>query len=142
MPFMQLIYCSKPRLSDGGQAEVLAAIMESAARHNSRNAITGCLGYSRDWFIQVIEGPEAAVAETYARIGHDNRHSGVRTLLTREIRSRSFPEWSMASVSLDEAVPFGGIGLATAGVFSPDTAPPLQLLMWLMNAADAKRMKR
>jgi Sensors of blue-light using FAD len=138
MPFIQLIYCSKPRLPDAVQPDALASIMDTAARINSHNEITGCLGHSRDWFLQVIEGPDAAVMETYARIGRDTRHSDVRNLLTREIRNRSFPEWSMASVSLDEAAPFGVIG----AVISPETTPPLQLLMWLMNAADKKRMKR
>ncbi len=138
MPFKQLIYCSRPSAPVGGQQEALASIMDTAARINSHNEITGCLGHSRDWFIQVIEGPEAAVTETYTRIGRDTRHSDVRILLTREIRNRSFPEWSMASVSLDEAAPFGVVDT----VMSPETTPPLQLLMWLMNKADKMRMKR
>jgi hypothetical protein len=138
MPITQLIYCSRPRLPEEGRSQALASIMDTAGRRNSHHEITGCLGHSRDWFLQVIEGPEAAVAETYARIARDTRHSDVRKLLTREIRNRSFPEWSMMSVALDEAtavVP-GGSAL------SPDTTPPLQLLMGLMNAADARRMKR
>jgi hypothetical protein len=138
MPITQLIYCSRPHLPEEGRSQALASIMDTAGRRNSHHEITGCLGHSRDWFLQVIEGPEAAVAETYARIARDTRHSDVRKLLTREIRNRSFPEWSMMSVALDEAtavVP-GGSAL------SPDTTPPLQLLMGLMNAADARRMKR
>jgi hypothetical protein len=138
MPITQLIYCSRPHLPEEGRFQALASIMDTAGRRNSHHEITGCLGHSRDWFLQVIEGPEAAVAETYARIARDTRHSDVRKLLTREIRNRSFPEWSMMSVALDEAtavVP-GGSAL------SPDTTPPLQLLMGLMNAADARRMKR
>jgi hypothetical protein len=138
MPFTQLIYCSRPRLPEEGRSQALESIMDTAGRRNSHHEITGCLGHSRDWFVQVIEGPEAAVAETYDRIARDKRHSDVRKLLTREIRNRSFPEWSMMSVTLDEAtavVP-GGTPL------SPETTPPLQLLMGLMNAADARRMKR
>jgi Sensors of blue-light using FAD len=138
MPFTQLIYCSRPHLSESRHQNELASIMETAGRRNSHNEITGCLGHSRDWFIQVIEGPDAAVAETYGRIGRDTRHSDIRTLLTREIRNRSFPEWSMISVPLDDAAASANGGIA----FSPDATPPLQLLMWLMNAADAKRMKR
>jgi Sensors of blue-light using FAD len=138
MPITQLIYCSRPRLPEEERSQMLASIMDAACRRNSHNEITGCLGHSRDWFLQVIEGPDAAIAETYERIGRDTRHSDIRTLLTREIRNRSFPEWSMMSVPLDDAAASASGGIA----FSPDTTPPLQLLMWLMNAADAKRMKR
>jgi hypothetical protein len=138
MTFVQLIYCSTPCPTDGEQKEVVAPIMEAAVRHNKRNGITGCLGYSQDWFLQVIEGPEAAVAETYTRIARDQRHSDVRTLLTREIRNRSFPEWSMVSVPLGEtsAAARGGSPI------SPGKTPPLQLLMWLMNMADSVRMNQ
>jgi Sensors of blue-light using FAD len=142
MPFMQLIYCSRPRLPEEERPQTLASIMDAASRRNSIDEITGCLGHSRDWFLQVIEGPEAAVAQTYIRIGRDTRHSDVRTLLTREIRNRSFPEWSMASVSLYEAASFGSVSTFTGSALSPETTPPLQLLMWLMNAADTMRMKR
>jgi hypothetical protein len=137
MPFTQLIYCSRPNLADGGHRHELASILDAAMRLNNRNGITGCLGHSPNWFIQVIEGPEAAVGETYSRIGLDTRHSGVRTLLTRAIRNRSFPEWSMLSVDLDESATVGG-----NAALSPETTPPLQLLMWLMNAADKMRMQR
>jgi hypothetical protein len=138
MPFTQLIYCSRPSLPDARHHEMLASIMDIAVRHNSRNAITGCLGHSKDWFLQVIEGPEVAVAETYSRIELDQRHSDVRILLTREIKNRSFPEWSMMSVPLDDSA----TAFRAGGAFSPLTIPALQLLMRLMNAADAKRMKR
>jgi Sensors of blue-light using FAD len=138
MPFTQLIYCSIPALADEGQNQVLASIMDTAVRLNHRNGITGCLGYSQDWFLQAIEGQGAAVSETYTRIARDQRHSDIRTLLTRETRNTSFPEWSMISVPLGEAsaAARGGTPL------SPSTTPPLQLLIWLMNLADAIRMKR
>jgi Sensors of blue-light using FAD len=138
MPFTQLIYCSRPSLDDEVHPQGLASIMNTAIRHNSRNGITGCLGHSRKWFLQVIEGTEAAVAETYLRIESDRRHSDVRTLLVREIRNRSFPEWSMLSVPLDESAAAARGGSA----LSPETTPPLQLLMWLMNVTDAMRMQR
>jgi hypothetical protein len=138
MPFMQLIYCSRPCLPEDERQQALESIMDTAGRRNSLHEITGCLGHSRDWFVQVIEGPEAAVAETYGRIAQDKRHSDVRKLLTREIRNRSFPEWSMMSVTLDDAI----AAVPGGNAFSPETTPPLQLLMGLMNAADARRMKR
>jgi Sensors of blue-light using FAD len=138
MPITQLIYCSRPRLIDGGQKDALASIVATATRLNRINGITGCLGYSQSWFLQVIEGPDAAVTETFSRIERDSRHSDVRKLLIREIRNRSFPEWSMASAPLDESAASGRGGSA----LSPDTTPPLQLLMWMMNVADKMRMQR
>jgi Sensors of blue-light using FAD len=138
VPFAQLIYCSRTRLPEDKHQDELASILDTAMWFNRQNEITGCLGHSRDWFVQVIEGPESAVAETYGRIAQDRRHSDVRKLLTREIRNRSFPEWSMMSVTLDDAI----AAVPGGNTLSPETTPPLQLLMGLMNAADARRMKR
>ncbi len=142
MPMLQLMYCSRPRLLATGQSQELASIVGSAVRHNDLNGITGCLCHNADWFLQIIEGSDAAVTETYGRIGQDKRHASLKTLLTRPIRNRSFPEWEMIALSLEQITP----GLSTApgaGVpITPDSTPPLQLLMWMMDKTDTLRMKR
>ena len=62
---IQLIY-----LSDlaGRDESVLADILASAVRHNTASGITGMLLYAGGNFLQVIEGEEDAVHETYKRI--------------------------------------------------------------------------
>jgi hypothetical protein len=138
MSFVQLIYCSARNQNAGNEKQMLDSIMNSAVRINLENGITGCLGYNKEWYLQVLEGEQSMVDETYGRIAGDNRHSNVTKLLTREIRNRSFPEWSMLAVQLaQEPAALGG-----GSPISPLTTPPLQLLMWLMNLTDSVRLNR
>ncbi|MCK6375779.1 MAG: BLUF domain-containing protein, partial [Zoogloea sp.] len=63
---VQLIYVSSAaRLLD---EQALRAILESSVRHNTPQAVTGMLLYANGAFMQVLEGDEAAVAETMSRI--------------------------------------------------------------------------
>jgi hypothetical protein len=54
-------------------------------------------------FMQVLEGPEAAVRATHARIVSDPRHSGLITLLQGPVAARSFGGWSMAFRNLNDS---------------------------------------
>lgn len=73
----------------------LRAILESSVRHNSEQGITGMLLYSGGAFMQVLEGEEAAVAETMSRIWVDKRHKDIRELLVNRVDEREFSFWSM-----------------------------------------------
>lgn len=46
-------------------------------------------------FMQVLEGEEAAVDETYARLQKDPRHTGVMLIDRSPIEARSFGQWGM-----------------------------------------------
>ncbi|MDO8883766.1 MAG: BLUF domain-containing protein [Pseudotabrizicola sp.] len=94
MPLLQLVYASRPF---GFDAVTLTAILFDARRCNTRDGITGALMCRDDLFLQLLEGPEAAVEAAYARIRADDRHVEVRELLRREIGDdqRMFAEWAM-----------------------------------------------
>ena len=94
----QLIYCSRPF---GFDRATLAGILVEARRNNQRDEITGALICRHDIYIQLIEGPEAAIDALYARIAVDNRHCEVRLALSSEASERMFPEWEM----LDDDLP-------------------------------------
>lgn len=67
-----------------------------AARHNNgRHRISGYLHYHQGSFIQVLEGPDRTVEETYARICRDPRHHDVRVLVDDSVSRRTFANWSM-----------------------------------------------
>ncbi|NKI88906.1 hypothetical protein HBN54_001499 [Hymenobacter sp. 1B] len=51
--------------------------------------------------MQVLEGPEPALSELYARIQADPRHYAVRTLAYGPIAERTFPDWRMAYAPAD-----------------------------------------
>lgn len=94
MPLLQLVYASRPFGFDG---VTLTAILFDARRCNTRDNITGALICRGDLFLQLLEGPVAAVEAAYARIRADDRHIEVRELLRREIAedARMFGDWAM-----------------------------------------------
>jgi Sensors of blue-light using FAD len=92
MPLIQLIYASRPF---GFDDLALTGILESARRHNVRDAITGSLICREDIFLQILEGPEDKVRETFARISRDDRHTDIGNVWTAPIDKRLFPEWAM-----------------------------------------------
>jgi hypothetical protein len=75
-----------------GDFERLAAV---SADNNQRDGITGALLFKEGTFMQVLEGDEAVVCRTFARIASDPRHQGLITLLRGDIPERQFPEFSM-----------------------------------------------
>lgn len=80
----------------------LEAILRTARTANAKANVTGMLLYRSTAFLQVLEGPEAAVRALYERIRADRRHFRVRTLIERPLDERRFPEWSMGFRRIDE----------------------------------------
>jgi len=92
MSFVQLTYASRPFGFDEG---VLASILLDARRCNTRDGITGTLIVRHDLFLQLLEGPAAAVDAAYQRIARDDRHINVQRMTRREVDQRLFPDWAM-----------------------------------------------
>lgn len=80
----------------------MQAIISSSERNNRENQITGILIYHDGGFIQMLEGEENAVLETYHRITQDDRHSAVVKLFSGESAKRHFPHWKMALEIVDD----------------------------------------
>jgi hypothetical protein len=106
----QLIYRSRPF---GFDSAMLAGILSSARRNNPRDNVTGALICRHDLYLQLIEGPPAAIDVLYQRIADDDRHDDVRLLMTADIGERMFPDWAM----LDDEAPslFWSPGEVAAG---------------------------
>ena len=64
MSLIRLVYASKSQLVDVDRRAELDRILASARRFNDRNGITGFLVATDKAFAQVLEGPQAHVAET------------------------------------------------------------------------------
>jgi hypothetical protein len=92
MDLIQLIYASRPFGFDNA---TLNAILMDARRNNPRHEITGSLICRADIYLQLLEGPAAAVDSTFARIAHDNRHLEVTLLYRMPAAKRLFSEWAM-----------------------------------------------
>jgi hypothetical protein len=93
MALVHLIYVSSARAEPG--ADELGHLLDSAARHNAAQAVTGMLLYFSGNFMQVLEGEDAAVDETYSRIVLDQRHASVIVLDRAAIKTRTFGHWHM-----------------------------------------------
>ena len=94
MALLQLTYASRPF---GFDAASLAGILIDARRCNARDGITGALICRDDLYLQLLEGPAAAVEAAYARIRRDDRHIEVRSLTRRVLAddARLFGAWAM-----------------------------------------------
>lgn len=92
MPLAQLIYISRPF---GFDEPTLDDILLSARTKNAQSSITGTLICRADLYMQMLEGPRAAVTETFARILRDDRHLEVQLVHCGDTDSRLFPKWSM-----------------------------------------------
>jgi len=89
---IQLIYSSRPF---GFDEATLNGILMFARRNNPRDAITGALICRHDLYLQLLEGPQAAVDARYQKIAGDNRHVEVVKRVSRSVTERMFPNWAM-----------------------------------------------
>jgi hypothetical protein len=89
---IQLIYSSKPF---GFDDAALNGILIIARANNQRDAITGALICRHDLYLQLLEGPQAAVEARYVSIARDNRHVDVVKRVSRPVTERLFPSWAM-----------------------------------------------
>ncbi|MFN3435326.1 MAG: BLUF domain-containing protein [Sphingomonas sp.] len=89
----QLVYISSMRR----QANVdPSAILAQSRRNNARARVTGLLFFDGKRFLQALEGDDAQVDATFARIQQDERHHALVVLSNRAIEAREFGEWAMA----------------------------------------------
>jgi hypothetical protein len=109
----RLLYYSRNRI--GGESDALAAgiedILAVSRANNARDGVTGALLFNAGCFGQVLEGPRAALEETFERIQQDERHGDVSLLTFEPAPGRAFDNWSMAFVggSVQDAARYGAI---------------------------------
>lgn len=80
-------------------------ILEQSRRNNAARGVTGLLCFTKDTFVQVLEGGRDEVCELYNRIARDDRHGNVRLLVYEEISERQFASWTMGQVNVDAVNP-------------------------------------
>jgi hypothetical protein len=81
--------------------EELEALLGRSRHHNEVNSITGLLLHVHTesdrsaFFVQLLEGPQAPVEQTYERITTDVLHHDLRVLSRGASGGRKFGDWSM-----------------------------------------------
>lgn len=114
----QLVYISSLRR---GMAVDPAAILDQARRNNARARVTGLLFFDGKRFLQALEGEDAVIDATFARIRQDERHHALVVLSDRAIDTREFGDWAMA-YSAPGAVDDAAIACVTTLAANADPA--------------------
>ncbi len=76
-------------------------ILTASKKNNARDGITGLLILRDDYFVQLLEGSEAAVKKILGTIIMDERNSSLKVLLETTSDERLFDGWEMAFVDGD-----------------------------------------
>ncbi len=93
----QLIYVSRP--VNEVEPQMVKDILEISYKMNFDNGISGMLVCDGEYFLQCIEGNEAAVNQLYLNICKDNRHHDIKLVGTIDINQKDFKDWEMGYVS-------------------------------------------
>jgi hypothetical protein len=103
----RIIYHSRfsaafPRAMAEQDAEV-GRIIHTSIHANREADVTGILLVRHGGFLQVLEGPTAAVDKTYERILSDPRHTAVTAIEDAGIAHRRFADWNVCAPRLSRA---------------------------------------
>lgn len=95
---LRLLYSSKThnRLSETD----LTQLLHQSRKNNQIIQINGILCYSHSDFIQVLEGPEAAVIKLYQKILDDDRHHDCQLINICLSTKYIFNNWSMGYIDI------------------------------------------
>ena len=86
----------------------LSRLLEHSRKRNKLDEITGLLIYrfkedfNRGNFVQVLEGPSAAIDDVWNRISNDQRHHTIVVIEEDTIENRMFADWSMGFRNIDQ----------------------------------------
>ena len=84
-------------ISDSAEHKIsdkLESIYVKAKANNLKYDITGILIYKNQNFLQVLEGEENAVNQTYTRIVEDKRHKNIFEVINTNIEERIFQDYN------------------------------------------------
>jgi len=82
--------------------EQIEDILKTARNFNSKNDISGCLVFSKGYFIQLLEGSKDTIEELMDSIERDKRHTNIDILSQGEMKKRIFETWDMAYLKPSE----------------------------------------
>jgi hypothetical protein len=95
---IRVIYASRPTHFTPTDLHDIAAV---SVRNNAANGITGALIHDEAFFLQILEGPEAAVDVLLARLERDPRHMDMAVVFRTRIDATSFAGWEMQLIEND-----------------------------------------
>lgn len=75
--------------------EEITDILNKSRSNNLKLNITGLLLYHEGSILQILEGEREVIYSLFNKIRLDERHKSIIKLLDKNIKERSFPDWSM-----------------------------------------------
>ena len=90
-----LIYLSTCKLTPDESEQQLADIVRISALLNSQAGITGILTLQEGYFVQLLEGPPAALDLLMLHLHFDQRHEDICVVARERILARDVLSWSM-----------------------------------------------
>lgn len=99
----RVVYCSRARI-DTASLQAISELLGVSQRNNLRDGLTGALAVNDGWFLQVVEGPGAALDRLLRRLAEDPRHADLEILSRRPVSARLFPDWSMVAARITPEV--------------------------------------
>jgi hypothetical protein len=102
----QIIYSS--RWSDIARRDIdltLQQVVGKSIQNNRLVDVTGFLLARDGLFLQLLEGPDRGVGETFKRIAADERHSDITVISDTAADRRLFQQWNMAAAQQTDAPP-------------------------------------
>ena len=121
---IRLLYISTARQAHA--SSVLDPILRASRRNNAAAGVSGLLVAGGKRFLQVLEGPEAAVEKTYRRISTDHRHVAPVILSRRHVAERIFAEWAMGFQDAGSLSGAGRPNEALMALIAPISDPNLK----------------
>ncbi|WP_137788057.1 BLUF domain-containing protein [Sphingomonas sp. 3P27F8] len=115
---IRLLYISTAR--ERHSPATMEDILRVSRRNNVAANITGLLIAGGNRFLQVLEGPDENVRQTYDRICLDERHRAPVILKRESIEERAFGAWSMGFQQGGGAMsPAAGVNDQVAALVAP-----------------------
>ena len=114
---IRLLYISTARHQP--TPEMLADILRTSRRNNGVVDVSGLLIVGGRRFLQALEGPEAAVQQTYDRIARDPRHFAIVQLARESIAERQFSHWAMGAQAGGRPGEAASVSQAVATLIAP-----------------------
>lgn len=119
----------------------LLDILTISRKNNQQRDLTGILLYGEGTFIQVLEGEEETLKQTYKDIEADDRHKNVIKMTEGESEERNFKNWAMGfkAINAAELSKFEGyINPQSRGFLQNDNSN--SIINMIKTFADANRM--
>lgn len=137
----RLIYCSfAATAAMEAMREILGKVIRAAAPGNRAKGVTGVLVASDGRFLQVLEGPKAAVQQTYGAISANPAHRRLEVIESRATgAARQFPDWSFAAAALPADCRMLRRQSGGQGGFRPEDLSPAGALDVLCATRDLQR---